>query len=174
MRSLTIGFLFLTFFLTLGHMVSDASSPNKEKVMEMYESYQKDFSNIEHIKASELKRLQKKPESERSYVLVDARSEEERAVSKIPTAISLEKFEENRLQYKKKKVIAYCTIGYRSGRLTEELREDGYDAYNLRGSLLGWIHNGGQVVNPEGEPVQKVHVYGSSWNMVPEGWKSIW
>lgn len=156
------------------------NSEQKEKVMKMYESYQEDFSNIEHISVSELRKLKsqmsqnKKDRDQKSWILVDARSKEERAVSKIPGSLSAEEFEASLSDYQDKKVIAYCTIGYRSGQFVEKMREKGLQAFNLKGSLLGWIHEGGEVVDPDGKSIKKVHVYGPTWNIVPKGWESTW
>lgn len=37
------------------------------------------------------------------------------------------------------KVVCYCTAGLRSARVARTLRQAGLDAYNLEGSILGWV-----------------------------------
>ena len=44
-------------------------------------------------------------------------------------------------------VIAYCTIGVRSGFLVRSLRRRGVNAVNMAGSILSWCHAGGELVD---------------------------
>lgn len=37
------------------------------------------------------------------------------------------------------KVVACCTIGYRSSQYARKLRHEGFNAYNLEGGILGWV-----------------------------------
>jgi sodium/bile acid cotransporter 7 len=106
-------------------------------------------------------------------ILVDVREPEERAVSRIPGSISKEDFEANPESYKGKRVVAYCTIGYRSGKWAAFQWRQGVDAVNLRGSILAWTHAGGALVDAEGNPTKRVHVYGEEWDLVPEGYESV-
>lgn len=41
-------------------------------------------------------------------------------------------------RYKNKRIIVYCRSGNRSGRATSILREQGFDAYNMTGGIIGW------------------------------------
>ena len=105
-------------------------------------------------------------------VLVDVRPERERAVSTIPGAITEEAFaalpaESDRV------IIAYCTIGERSGRFARDLVGNGVDARNLTGGILGWAFDGGELVDRAGEPTKRAHVYGDRWNLLPEGWVGV-
>ena len=118
------------------------------------------------------------------YVVVDVRDEEERRVSVIPGAISQSEFESGlNSRYKNKKIVPYCTIGYRSMKYTKELKNKGLEAYNLRGSILSWVHSGAEVVSPSSQqPTKEVHVYGDKWKLAPAGynmhikesWLSSW
>ena len=75
-------------------------------------------------------------------VLVDVRPENERKVSIIPGAISKEEFESQKAKYQNHKIVAYCTIGYRSSEYVQKLIKQDINAYNLKESLLGWAHRG--------------------------------
>ena len=90
--------------------------------------------------------LQKYHRNPRNLVVVDVRTEAERAVSVIKGAVTKEQYEADvNGEYVGKKIVAYCTIGYRSGKYVEKLIKDkGVDAYNLRGSILAWTHAGGR------------------------------
>ena len=61
-------------------------------------------------------------------------------------------------------MVAYCTIGMRSGLYTKELRERGIEAYNLMGSVLSWSHAGRDFEGADG-PTRRVHVYGATWDL---------
>ncbi len=104
-------------------------------------------------------------EEKMSYVLVDVRTPEERNVSIISGAIDDEYFERNMASYQNKKIIVYCTIGYRSGFYAAALRQKGYDVYNLSGGILGWTHVDGVLVSSQGQITNEVHVYSRPWNL---------
>jgi len=150
-----------------------ASLPDAEKrdaIETMVEVYQRSFPEVESLSADRVRTIQGKGDA----VLVDVRPPEERAVSMIPGAITKEEFEAHPEDYAGKTVVTYCTIGYRSGKYAETLRERGIDACNLKGSILSWIHGGGTVVDPEGNETHTVHVYGEKWNLLPEGYTGVW
>jgi rhodanese-related sulfurtransferase len=107
-------------------------------------------------------------------VLVDVREPREMAVSRLPGTITRAEFEAHPDQFRGRAIVAYCTIGYRSGRYVETLRRDGWDAFNLAGSLLAWIHAGRPMVDAEGKPTHRVHVYAWRWNLAPAGYDTVW
>jgi rhodanese-related sulfurtransferase len=105
------------------------------------------------------------------FVLVDARSTAEIAVSRIPDAIRPDDLPALRAG---RPVLVYCTVGMRSAKLTQELRAAGIEAFNLSGGILGWAAAGGALVDPRGEPTRKVHTYGARWNYLPPGYEPVW
>jgi len=50
---------------------------------------------------------------------------------------------------------------------------DDFKTFNIKGGILAWIHEGLYIVDNKGK-TQKVHVYGSKWNLVPDGYKGVW
>ena len=147
--------------------------PDAEKrarIDELYESYQSDFPKAPEITTEAL--VQKLAATE-PPVLVDVRGDEEREVSTLPGAISQAEFEADPERFAGREVVTYCTIGYRSGRYTEELVEKGWKAWNLRGSILSWAHDVGTLVR-DGRPTRRLHVYGRTWNLAPEGYEAVW
>jgi rhodanese-related sulfurtransferase len=100
-----------------------------------------------------------------NYIVVDVRSPAEQNVSIIQGSIDQAHFEQNFDSYQNKKVVVYCTIGYRSGYYAKALRQQGLDAYNLSEGILGWIQAGGSLVNADGEITSKVHVYSRPWDL---------
>jgi 3-mercaptopyruvate sulfurtransferase SseA len=60
----------------------------------------------------------------------------------------------------------YCSVGYRSEKVSEQLRQAGYQTvYNLYGGIFEWKNQGHPVVNAEGEPTERVHAYNRSWGV---------
>lgn len=135
----------------------------------MYDGYRADFKQVMHIEAPRARRYA----AERKAVLIDVRPPAEREVSMIPGAVSVEEFERDLSQYSNKVLIAYCTLGARSGRYADDKRREGIEIFNLRGSILAWIHAGGTLTNRDGVTTN-VHVYGSKWNLAPGGYKAVW
>ncbi len=109
-----------------------------------------------------------------AVTLVDVRAPRERAVSQIPGAIPEAVFEQRLDEFEGRPVLFYCTIGYRSGLATKRWRRRGIEAFNLRGGILAWTHAAGPLVDPNGKPTRRVHVYGKRWNLLPPGWEPLW
>ena len=76
-------------------------------------------------------------------------------------------------KWRGKRLIAYCTISYRSGLWAEKAIEDGLTVQNLRGGILGWVHAGGQLYDAQGE-TRRVHVYSRNWNYAPDTHQAVW
>ena len=107
-------------------------------------------------------------------VIVDVRGAEEWGVSRIPGAITIDDFESNNAQYRDRKIVVYCTIGARSGRVGMSLMKRGFDVSNLRGSLLAWTWASGDLVDAQGAATQRVHVYGRQWAITAPGYEAVW
>lgn len=137
-------------------------------IAEMYDGYRAEFPDVPEIDAPTL--MQRRDE----VMIVDVRTPEEQAVSMLPGAITQTAFEADKSAYKDKEIVTYCTIGYRSGLYAETLGEEGFRALNLKGSVLEWAHEGGEFVDPDGIPTQRVHVYGEEWNLLPDGYVPVW
>ncbi len=106
-------------------------------------------------------------------VFIDARTPEERTVSVLPGAITVEEFLADPGRYSDRTAVAYCTVGYRSAQVTEQLNADGHEVYNFEGSILAWTH-AGRVLESETGPTRRVHVYGERWNLVADGYEAVW
>ncbi|RMG61980.1 MAG: rhodanese-like domain-containing protein, partial [Bacteroidetes bacterium] len=62
-------------------------------------------------------------------------------------------------------VVVYCTVGYRSERIGEQLQALGFtQVYNLYGGIFAWKNQGFPVVDPEGKPTERVHTYNADWS----------
>ena len=140
----------------------------KEIVYKMYTDYKKDFSSVHEISPREAMRLMKTA----NVLFVDVRKPAEMDVSMLPNAITKEEFLKNPSKYKDVKIVAYCTISYRSGMFAKKMEKKGIRINNLAGGLLAWVFEGGKVFDTHGE-TKRIHVYGQKWNYLPRGYEMV-
>jgi rhodanese-related sulfurtransferase len=138
-----------------------------ETIEAMYRKYKRAFPDVPDVRADELVAA-----ADENTVLVDVRAPAEQAVSMIPGAVTRREFERNPAKYKGRRIVPYCTIGYRSGLYARDLRNEGWDAQNLSGSILAWIDAGGEVTSATGT-TRSVHVFGSEWDLLPPGYEAV-
>lgn len=151
---------------------SPAKMTEQEKRAQIDQIYQKasaSFPGVAEIEAGELKR---RMEAGESFVLVDVREPTEQAVSMIPGALTVAQFEVQADQHKDATIVCYCTIGGRSGRMTQDLCARGFDAYNMPGAVLSWSHEGGQFADAEGA-TRRIHTYSAKFALVAEGYEAV-
>ena len=167
----------------------------EQKCQEMAKGYHSKFSDITTLTSSELLQARSSHEnhngdehSSSPMILVDVRTKEEREVSIIPDSMTLEEFHKLDPQLKngaESIVVTYCTIGYRSGLEAQKLR-DLYDIpsdkiRNLDGIVPythACLHTAKGVtplVDPKtNESTNRVHVFGPTWDLVPNDFRSIY
>ena len=141
----------------------------RQAVERLYADYRREFPEVPDIAPADSLDLWRRG----SAVLVDERAPEEQAVSMIPGALRADDLQTRWEDFRGKTVIVYCTIGYRSGKLAQELRARGVAAVNIRGGLLGWVHAGGPVADAGG-PVKRIHVYGKTWDLAPADFEAVY
>jgi sodium/bile acid cotransporter 7 len=146
-----------------------ADAQERKEIAAKYARYKQDFPDAPEVTASQLAAMV----DDSAVRIVDVREADEIAVSIIPGAQTQEQFEKDSALYRSSKIVVYCTIGYRSGIYTDTLVSRGFDAYNLVGGVLEWAHENQRFVTPAGEPTDSVHVYGSEWDLLPEGYVSV-
>jgi rhodanese-related sulfurtransferase len=139
-----------------------------QKVTAMLMECDATFVDVPKLNVEEIEKL-----PANSYILIDIREPKERHVSWIPNSISLESFKKNPEPYRNKLLIPYCTIGYRSAYQTKSFNNQGFQAKNLRGSILMWAWKQLPLVDDKG-PTKKVHVYGKKWDLLPEGYIAVY
>ncbi|MDX5419252.1 MAG: rhodanese-like domain-containing protein [Hymenobacteraceae bacterium] len=121
---------------------------------------------VETIEAEELQPALLKPDQ---FLLLDTRSEEEFRVSHLAGArlVDYESFDLSQLSDvpKNTPIVVYCSVGYRSEKIGEELLEAGYtNLQNLYGGIFEWVNQGRPVYNQQGE-TDKVHAYSRAWGI---------
>lgn len=141
----------------------------RQQIMSMYDGYRKSFPGTPEIEPAGARELMKTGK----VVFIDERKPEEQAVSMLPNAITSQAFLRDPSRYDEYTKIAYCTISYRSGKLTQQLNQKGIKIYNLRGGILAWVHDGGTVYDSNGA-TGRIHVYGPKWNLAPAAYQAVW
>ncbi len=164
--------VFVLSTISFGYQAVEMRSDEwkQDRIMTMYRQYAQEFPQVEEITVSELQQLQQQGQE---LILVDVRSPEERAVSFIPGAITTEEFERDLQKYQDSTIVAYCTIGYRSGKYAQKMQQQGVQVLNLEGSLLAWSHIQGRLINATGV-TKKVHVFGRQWQLTSEDYEPVW
>lgn len=127
------------------------------------------FADVKTISPAELR--ERLPADD--TVLVDVRSPAERAVSTLPGAITPDEFENRLDDLGDCTVVAYCTLGARSSRYARRMGRRGVPVLNLKGSLLAWTHEGGELTDGP-SPTKRVHVFGRRWNLAADGYEGVW
>jgi rhodanese-related sulfurtransferase len=141
-----------------------------QKIETLYQEYRKSFPEVPSVDVQQLEKLRRGgPE----VVVVDVRQPEEWQVSMIPGAISQAEFEASALEPGDAIVVTYCTVGYRSGLYAKDLLQEGWEAFNLEGSILAWTHAGLPLASDTGT-TKRVHVYSRTWNLAATGYEAVW
>lgn len=104
------------------------------------------------------------------YILLDAREPNEAAVSTISGAkvVGYDHFDAASVAQldKTAPVVVYCSVGYRSEKITEKLLALGFkDVRNLYGGVFEWVNQGHAVVDSNGKPTERVHAYSRTWGV---------
>lgn len=114
--------------------------------------------------------VQEAVKRQENSIFLDAREWREYEVSHIPGAIFVgyDHFDWSHLatvQDKNKPVVVYCSVGYRSEKISEKLLQAGYtNVSNLYGGIFEWVNQGFPVVDNSGA-TRKVHAYNRTWGV---------
>ncbi len=103
----------------------------------------------------------------KDIVYLDSREKKEFKVSHIENAkwVGFSSFNLKRIKNipKDKKIVVYCTVGYRSEKIAKKLLKAGFtDVSNLYGGIFEWVHQDQSVVNNEGV-TEEIHTYDKDW-----------
>ena len=112
----------------------------------------------------QVKKLQKEG---KTVVFIDTREKKEYEISHIKGAIYVgyDDFDSSKVKNIDKNaiIVAYCSVGYRSGKIGKQLMNLGYsNVFNLFGGIFSWANNNNPIYSNEKE-VTKVHPYNDKW-----------
>lgn len=102
-------------------------------------------------------------------LFLDAREPREYEVSHLKGAVfaGYDHFDLSGLAHvaKDQEIIVYCSVGYRSEKISEKLRAAGYQKVsNLYGGIFEWVNQGYPVCDAQGTTA-KVHAYDRTWGI---------
>lgn len=125
------------------------------------------FPDVAHISTDTLQAWLNRLPKREDLVLLDAREPEEYAVSHLhgawPAPSNERALKVLRGAPANRRIVVYCSVGYRSSELAGYLLEKGYrKVYNLEGSIFRWANEGRPVFRGE-ERVRVVHPYDGYW-----------
>lgn len=136
---------------------SRREAPAPERWRAIKEEIRSKFPGVVHAMSEEVER------DRDGVVFVDVRPREEFEVSRIPGALhvpqggSMDEIPRNR------PVIVYCSVGYRSAQVAEQLQAAGYtNVRNYLGSIFEWANRGGPLEDDAGVAT-RVHPYSKKW-----------
>jgi rhodanese-related sulfurtransferase len=102
-------------------------------------------------------------------ILLDARSEAEYQLSHLQQAERIDPYHPNLEAItisKDMPIVVYCSVGYRSARIAQQLQQAGFShVYNLEGSIFQWA-NEKRPVYKNDCPTTLVHPYDKLWGQL--------
>jgi rhodanese-related sulfurtransferase len=103
-------------------------------------------------------------------IFLDARSVKEFEISHLANAqyVGYEGFNINKIKTlpKDSEIIVYCSVGYRSEKIGEKLKQAGFkNVKNMWGGIFQWVNAGKIIVDKNGQSTQKIHAYSPEWGI---------
>ena len=129
------------------------------------------FPDGKWVDAGELVRWRADP-GRAPPVVLDARTEDEYAVSHLQGAVRIDPFKPSlrplRGFSKDTAIVLYSSVGYRGARVADFLARQGYTrVYNLDGGQFRWANEGRPVFRQD-RPTSEVHPYNPTWGLLLE------
>ena len=61
-------------------------------------------------------------------------------------------------------IVIYCSVGYRSEKVTEKLIENGFtNVKNLYGGIFEWVNEENLIVDQKNNKTDKIHPFNNDW-----------
>ena len=104
--------------------------------------------------------------------MLDARTEDEYAVSHLEGAIQIDPYKPSlrplRGYSKDTTIVVYSSVGYRGARVADFLLRQGYtEVFNLEGGQFLWANQDRPVFRQD-RPIAEVHPYNPTWGLLLE------
>lgn len=118
----------------------------------------REFPQVDFISAEELL-------VESDVQLFDVREGDEYEVSHLQGAANVTTGAEiaTLVADKSTEIVVYCSVGYRSARVAEELSQLGFtNVRNLRHSIFEWAEKGYPMIDSQGD-ADKIHPFNRAW-----------
>jgi len=107
---------------------------------------------------------------ESKAVFIDSREEREYEVSHIENAkwVGYDQLDLSAVKElpKDTPLIVYCSVGYRSEKVAEKLKSNGFtNVKNLYGGIFEWVNQEHAVVDEKNQETKQVHAYSKMWGV---------
>lgn len=101
-------------------------------------------------------------------LILDARNQVEYAVSHIKAAVNIDPiapdFTTLLLGDKNTPIVVYCSVGYRSAKIAEQLHNQGFtQIFNLSGGIFQWANEARPIYTDDKSLTKLVHPYDAIW-----------
>lgn len=129
----------------------------------------REYPAVQSVSATELQELFTRDAASAPLVF-DVREPAEFAVSRLATARNLDSGAAiaAAVPDRDAPIVVYCSVGYRSARVANELQQLGFtNVRNMHHSLFGWANAGYPLVNANGD-TSLVHPYNRAWGELLE------
>ena len=154
-----------TFFTFLVCLLFSGIMVGQKPLDELLKKY--NTHSVPYISVDELRMFQMND----TVTILDAREPEEFEVSHLKSAINVgyNNFSLDEKQLKKLNknipVIVYCSVGIRSEKIAEELKNTGFATVkNLYGGIFEWKNKGYPVVDTSGVETENIHTFSKIWS----------
>lgn len=160
--------LTILLLILLNFSSKSMAQTDQEKLQKITEMYQQLSKNMQ-VNSISPASIQEKIKKGEKIIFVDVREKNEQEISTLPHAITSDEFEKRIQEFSETTIVVYCTIGYRSGKYCEKLKN--IKAYNLAGGVLAWSHAHGEFTL-NNKPTTEVHTYSKDWNLLHSKYKA--
>lgn len=104
----------------------------------------------------------------KQYQILDSREQQEFNISHLDGALHVGYTNFNvkqtgKLLTKDIPIVIYCSIGYRSEKIAEQLLKEGFQVYNLYGGIFHWKNENNIVIDLNNQPTEEVHCFSKEW-----------
>ncbi|MBD2502227.1 rhodanese-like domain-containing protein [Anabaena azotica] len=101
-------------------------------------------------------------------LILDARSQVEYNISHIKAAVPIDPiapdFTALLSSNNNKPIVVYCSVGYRSAKITQQLQNQGFSqVFNLSGGIFQWANEERPIFKDDTSPASFVHPYDAMW-----------
>jgi rhodanese-related sulfurtransferase len=154
-------------------LTAPAFATGQTALLPLERKLERQFPSVEHMIPEHFEQaLARDPNS---VLLLDSREQYEYEISHLHGALRVDPGILTRdfmtrfgKQVSGRKVVIYCSVGYRSSKLAQRLREallraGARGVYNLRGGLFAW-HNTGRPTVKGSQATYEVHPYSRRWS----------
>lgn len=147
----------LTLSLLPGALFSQIKSNDYKEMLDVMYKHTAPLISVDSLK--QLKNV----------YLLDAREENEFEVSHLKNAknVGYIWFDMRKVADipKDANVVVYCSVGYRSEKISEKLIKNGFHkVHNLYGGIFEWVNEHNPVYKSNGVQTSEIHTYNKSWS----------